>query len=216
MSKETIIQIKFLAAPIIWQVIYLFISGGFTKENRVYCDLIFYFVLAVYFISIGYISFKKLFEQWKSGKSFWIQVLWTAISLTLAFGLGVVVSLLFPNVDDGMGVFRVTNIPSLIAFIFTTIIFPPIAEEAFYRKAIVNFENRKFLIISSILGVILFSLEHSLKLLGLLTAAIWAVPLTLSYIKTKNIYIPMTAHFICNLLVNGFGVIAIMTRLILR
>ncbi|GFP76107.1 CPBP family intramembrane glutamic endopeptidase [Clostridium fungisolvens] len=216
MSKETRTQIKFLVAPIIWQVIYLFVSAGFTKENRVYCDLIFYFVLAVYFMFIGYISFKKLFEQWKSGKSFWIQVLGTAISLALAFGVGIVVSLLFPNVDDGMGVFRVTNIPSLLAFICTTILLPPIAEEAFYRKAIVNFENRKLLIISSILGVLLFALEHSLKPLGLLTAAIWAVPLTLSYIKTKNIYVPMTAHFICNLLVNGFGVITIMARLILK
>lgn len=36
---------------------------------------------------------------------------------------------------------------------------------------------------------------------------VWALPLSLSYIKTKNIYVPMTTHFIGNLLGNGMDVI---------
>lgn len=36
---------------------------------------------------------------------------------------------------------------------------------------------------------------------------IWALPLSISYIKTKNVYVPMTAHFIGNLLGNGIDVI---------
>lgn len=36
---------------------------------------------------------------------------------------------------------------------------------------------------------------------------VWALLLSLSYIKTKNIYVPMTAHFIGNLLGNGMDVI---------
>lgn len=36
---------------------------------------------------------------------------------------------------------------------------------------------------------------------------IWALPLSVSYINTKNIYVPMTVHFIGNLLGNGMTVI---------
>ena len=41
---------------------------------------------------------------------------------------------------------------------------------------------------------------------GVLTM-IWALPLSISYIKTKNVYVPMTAHFIGNLFGNGIDII---------
>lgn len=34
-----------------------------------------------------------------------------------------------------------------------------------------------------------------------------ALPLTISYIRTKNVYVPMTAHFIVNVFGNGVTVI---------
>jgi membrane protease YdiL (CAAX protease family) len=43
---------------------------------------------------------------------------------------------------------------------------------------------------------------------------IWAVPLSIAYIKTKNIYVVMTAHFIGNLLGNGVDVIFTAIQLI--
>lgn len=206
-SEETKKQIKMLTIPIIWYVIFLCISGSFDKMNRVYCDLIFYLGLTVYFITIGDISFKSLWKEWKNGKKFWIPVLFTIIALIVAFGIGTVISALLPNIDDGMGVFRVVDLPSLLAFAITTIFLPAIAEEAFYRKGIINFENSVSLVLTSVIGIFLFASEHSLKPLGLLTAAIWAVPLTISYIKTKNVYISITTHFICNLTVNGMTVV---------
>ena len=53
----------------------------------------------------------------------------------------------------------------------------------------------------------LYALEHSLTIWGILLTMIWALPLSISYIKTKNMYVPMTAHFIGNLLGNGIDVI---------
>jgi membrane protease YdiL (CAAX protease family) len=49
--------------------------------------------------------------------------------------------------------------------------------------------------------------------LGFLQACLWAIPLSVSYVKTKNVYIPMTAHFLCNLVMNGMGVIVSALRL---
>ncbi|MHB8064544.1 MAG: CPBP family intramembrane glutamic endopeptidase [Ruminiclostridium sp.] len=106
-----------------------------------------------------------------------------------------------------MVAFKVVDLPSLLAFALTTIFLPPIAEEAFYRKGIINFDKKDLLILTSIIGTILFASEHSLKPLGLLISSIWSVPFTISYIKTKNVYIPMTAHFICNFIMNGLTVV---------
>lgn len=208
-SKKIKTWIRYLVLPITWHIIYLIVSGKFDKEHRVYCDLIFYLGIAAYFISIDFISFKDLCNEWKKGKEFWKPVLYTIVALIMAFGIGLLVSSLFPNIDDGMGTFRVVNLPTLLAFVLTTVILPPIAEEAFYRKGILNFDNNISLFATAIIGIFLYASEHSLRPLGFVIATIWALPLTISYIKTKNVYIPMTAHFICNLGFNGITVIMI-------
>ncbi|MDP4146899.1 MAG: CPBP family intramembrane metalloprotease [Bacillota bacterium] len=211
-SEQIKVQCKDLIIPIIWHVLYLIISSRFDSKHRVYCDFIFYLMLAVYFIVIGSISFKDLWSEWKRGKKFWIPVLVTTISIVAAFAIGSLVSMLFPNVNDGIGVLKVVNVPALVAFALTTIILPPIAEEAFYRKAIISFDNNISLLVTTVIGTLLYASEHSLKPLGFLIAVIWALPFTISYIKTKNIYISMTAHFICNLAFNGITVIVVAIR----
>lgn len=208
-TERAKMQSKYLIIPITWHLIYLFFSGMFSSKHRVYCDFIFYLGLAVYFIVIGLISFKNLWNEWKKGKEFWLPVLYTSISIIVAFGIGSLISVLYPNINDGMGVFKVVNVPTLLAFALTTIVLPPIAEEAFYRKGILNFDNNISLLITTVIGTLLYASEHSLKPLGFLIAIIWSVPFTISYIKTRNIYISITAHFICNLAFNGMTVIII-------
>ena len=56
-------------------------------------------------------------------------------------------------------------------------------------------------------GMFLYAVEHALSPWGILLVMIWALPLSISYMKTKNVYIPMTAHFIVNLLGNRTDVI---------
>lgn len=208
-SEKAKMQSKYLILPIIWHLIYLLFSGSFDSTHRVYCDLIFYLGLAVYFMLIDYISFKDIWNEWKKGKEFWLPVLYTIIFLIIAFGIGSLISALFPNINNGIGVFKVVNVPTFLAFALTTILLPPIAEEAFYRKGIINFDNNISLLITAIIGTLLYASEHSLKPLGFLITAAWSLPFTISYIKTKNIYISVTAHFICNLGFNGMTVIII-------
>ena len=76
-----------------------------------------------------------------------------------------------------------------------------------YRKNMISFENKVVLIITTLLGMLLYALEHSLAVWGIFLTMIWALPLSISYIKTKNVYVPMTAHFIGNLLGNGIDII---------
>ena len=92
-------------------------------------------------------------------------------------------------------------------FAVSTILLPAITEETFYRKSIISFKSKGILLITTVLGMLLYALEHSLTIWGIFLTMIWALPLSVSYINTKNIYVPMTAHFIGNLLGNGMTVI---------
>ena len=119
------------------------------------------------------------------------------------------IRLTFPQTDSnsGMILLQVNNYLELILFAISTIILPPIVEESFYRKNLISFENRKILILTTLLSMFLYALEHALSPWGILFSMIWALPFSISYIKTKNIYVPMTAHLICNIIINGFTVI---------
>jgi membrane protease YdiL (CAAX protease family) len=207
-------QLKRLIIPIFLEIILLVVGSFISKEYRVYCDMLFYLAIGVYFLALGSINMSTLFQHWKRGKAFWLPVLLTILGFASAFAFTTILSALFPHIDTGMDALRVTNLPSLIAFALTTIFLPPIAEEAFYRKGIINFSGRTALIFSTTAGILLFAAEHSLKPFGILTAAIWAIPLSIAYIKTKNVYISMTAHFLCNFVANGVGVISMTIALL--
>ena len=95
----------------------------------------------------------------------------------------------------------------MIVFAMSTILLPPIVEETFYRKSIISFENKAVLIVTTVLGMVLYALEQSFNIWGIFLTMIWALPLSISYIKTKNVYVPMTAHFIGNLSGNGIDIV---------
>lgn len=163
---------------------------------------------------IGSISLKSLFDEWKKGRSFWVPVVFNIVGEIIAFGIGMGLSALLPNVDNGLKAYKITGWASLIAFDLTTIFLAPIAEEAFFRKGIIIFNSRRMLILSSIISVLLYAVEHSNKPLGIFTAALWGIPFTITFIKTKNVYIPMTAHLICNFVANGISTIIMATEML--
>lgn len=68
-------------------------------------------------------------------------------------------------------------------------------------------ENKIVLIVTSLMGMLMYALEHSLEVWGIFLTMILGLPLSISHIKTKNVYVPMTAHFIDNLVGNGIDII---------
>ena len=192
---------------LIWHILYLVFCNSFDKYTRVYYDLVFYLGIAIYFFVYREWRFSEWIQSLKKGKTFWLPVLITTLGMAIMFGVGFGIKMLFPNIDDGMGVLGINNLPTLIAFACVTILLPPVAEETFYRKSIIAFDSKAVLVTSTFISILLYASEHSLVPLGLLQAMLWAVPLSIAYIKTKNIYIGMTAHFICNFVFNGMTVI---------
>ena len=104
---------------------------------------------------------------------------------------------------------KADNWLKLILFAASTIMLPPIVEEVFYRKNLISFKNGKMLILTTLFSMFAYALEHTFSIWGVFLCMIWALPLSISYIKTKNIYVTMTSHFICNFVINGIAVIKI-------
>lgn len=186
-----------------------------TKESqKLYTNFLFYFLLAVYFFMRKDVSFKEWREALKGGKTFLKQVLLTILLMCLAFAATGFLETLFPHFNKGMFLLKVKNFPELLLFLCSTILLPPVVEETFYRKNMISFKSGKTIFITTVFGMFFYALEHALAPWGIFLCMIWALPLSISYMKTKNVYVPMTAHLVCNLVINGMTVIQVCKYLI--
>ncbi|WP_024344126.1 type II CAAX endopeptidase family protein [Streptococcus equinus] len=200
--------IKANLIPLIIEILFIISYYIFLKDDFIYVNAFFYVLLFVYFLISKDLNLKEWFLSFRSGKKYWIQVLLTFLGFMLAFILTMILEGIFPGLETGTINLRRDTWLTLGVFAISTILFPAITEETFYRKNLILFDSKKTVIITTILSMFLYACEHSLAPWGIFLTMIWALPLSLSYIKTRNIYVVMTAHFLGNLLGNGSDVIA--------
>ena len=193
--------------PLIIEILFIVSYYIFPKDDFIYVNAFFYVLLFVYFLISKDLNLKEWFLSFRSGKKYWIQVLLTFLGFMLAFILTTILEGVFPGLETGTINLRRDTWLTLGVFAISTILFPAITEETFYRKKLILFDSKKTVIITTILSMFLYACEHSLAPWGIFLTMIWALPLSLSYIKTRNIYVVMTAHFLGNLLGNGVDVI---------
>lgn len=193
--------------PIIIEMVFIISCFIIPKEYFIYTNFIFYLLLLVYFCIKKDFSLKEWLCNLKSGKKFWKQVIITLFLFIVSFIITIILENVFPSYSTGTIALRRDNWLTLTIFVISTILLPAITEETFYRKNMISFQSKRILVVTTVLSMFLYALEHSLTIWGIFLTMIWALPLSISYIKTKNIYVPMTAHFIGNLLGNGIDVI---------
>lgn len=175
-----------------------------SRDYYIYTNFVFYSVLLIYFIAVKDFSIKEWGSNLKKGKTFWKSVWVTAFFFMLAFVITTILENTFPHLDTGTIGLRRSNGFELFLFALSTIILPPIVEETFFRKGLIALENNTIMTtITLVFSMFLYAAEHALSLWGIFLTMIWAFPLSISFIKTKNVYIPMTVHFIINLIGNG-------------
>ena len=96
------------------------------------------------------------------------------------------------------------------------IVIKPVAEELFFRKALIRFDNKKQTIIFAVLSLVLCALTRAHGPLGILEWAIMALPVTIAYIATKNIYISVMAHVLFEFYDNIYEVLYTVGRILKR
>ncbi|MGZ9910018.1 CPBP family glutamic-type intramembrane protease [Streptococcus sp. V919] len=205
--------IKLNIFPIIVEVLFVLACLLF-QGYYIYINFLFYVVLAIYFRLRKDFSIQEWLNAIKGGNAFWKHVMLTILFFCLAFVFTNILENMFPYLNTGMTNLKADNWLKLVLFISSTMVFPPIVEEVFYRKNLISFKNGKFLILTTLCSMFSYALEHTFTIWGIFLCMIWALPLSISYIKTKNMYVVMTAHFICNFVINGIAVVKICNYLL--
>lgn len=209
--KKNILPLLWFIA---WIIIMPFAYPALSTQINVYANLVFYIgLLLLIDISQKRLFFSEEVHSLKIGRT-WLHILLTLLGLALTYGLATGIISLFPNVATGWGKMKCNSGWSVAAFAVSTIIMPPISEELFFRKSlIVNNGTNRILIATSAVSVILFGLEHSLLPLGFIEGALIGIVFTVAYIRTKNIIVPVIAHFITNFIINGISVFTLFSAL---
>jgi len=143
------------------------------------------------------------------------KVIITFTGFVAAVVLTMILEDLFPGISTGAVKLRVNDWLTLLCFTLSTVLLPAITEEAVFRKNMIAL-NMKSMVLTSIFSAILFSAEQYLTPWGILLGIIWAIPLTYSYIRTQDVYIPLTAHFFGSIFGNGIDIFGLLLRLSTR
>ena len=185
------------AVPLLAEL--LFLLGALLLPGRwlIYIEFLFYLLLFCYF------KWKRAFScrAWKyaaeEGEGFYLPVLVTAGCYALCFLL----TGAFPSLQGGLFSPTAETWPEILIFAVTTMGLAPITQELFYRQSLIQIG--KAALWTAPVSLICFALIHGVSPQGILTAVIWGIPLTISYLLTKNIYVTISAHMLCSLLANG-------------
>ena len=191
---------KGLIFPILW----LALMTSIVITNIIppqYADYFYMLYFGGFFIYYGFIkrdfSIKIFFTDMRTAV-FWKYALLCILLLALAYGVGTIPFMLAPDKNIIFTEFRYTrayDIPTKIAFFFSAILFPALGQELFYRKAIICFSSKNKLVLSVIIGTLLFAINDNLDLYGLFRSFLVGLAFAIPYVKTRNINIPIFAHY---------------------
>ncbi|MBO5620645.1 MAG: CPBP family intramembrane metalloprotease, partial [Butyrivibrio sp.] len=163
-------------------------------------------------------SFRKLKKNFGRIVTFWIPVALTFAGLYIANYIKVqIIPYKFIGVRDGTVqiIYHNELFPTII-YALMMIVIKPVAEELFYRKALIKFGSKKKVIAFTLLSLLLCALSRAHGLLGIAEWMLMALPVTIAYVATRNIYISLTAHVLFEFYDNIYSVVYAIARIFNR
>ena len=198
-----------LIIPLVWEAIFVLCTLAVVlRDDRRHFGLTLYFMFIFYLGIVIYyrkeLSIKKFFTSFMSFKDFILPVLVTSAGMALCRALSrfAAFNLFAGHQKIMMPLAYSSSIPGMIILALTVIILQPLAEELFYRKAVIRFFDNRLMFVTILAGFVLEAVTRSYTPLGILEAVLISVPLVVSYSVTRNIYVPLFVHFIFNIIVN--------------
>ncbi len=191
----------------------------FLPRQTLYLFFVFYLGLLYYFYYFyKQFSFRKLYKNLRRIVSFWIPVVLTFIGLYIANYIKVMIlPQFFVGIKDGTVqiIYRNELGPTLM-YAAMMIVLKPVAEELFFRKAIIKFGSRKKVLAFTCLSLLLCALSRAHGLLGIAEWMLMALPVTIAYVATRNIYISVMAHVLFEFYDNIYSVVYTIARILNR
>ncbi len=207
-----------LYIPFLWELIFVVSTILFPRQT-LYLFFVFYLGLLYYFYYFyKQFSFRKLYKNMGRVVTFWIPVAFTFGGLYLANYIKVqVIPYLFVGARDGTVqiIYHNELLPTLL-YAIMMIVLKPVAEELFFRKAIIKFGSKKKVLAFTVLSLILCALSRAHGLLGIAEWILMALPVTIAYVATRNIYISLMAHVLFEFYDNIYSVLYTIARIFNR
>ena len=205
---------KYIAVPVIWQLIYM-LSAVILWKRTLYLQLLFLGGLVWWFHKD--FSIKRFLANVRRGRYFWVPVIATAVVLWLAsFITDRLKTGVFMGKADGLIGVVTYNVFEIIIYTMMTIFLLPIAENLFYRRAILQFFGKRKLAAGFIISIVLYALSHALGWIGLLEYCLIGIPLSIAYILTGNLYVVIMANMLVNLIEIAEPLATVLARIVLR
>jgi len=195
--------VRRIAIPVILEVIFIVSCFILPRRLYVYSNTAFFVALLGYIIATKSVSMHQWCRALAGGRNFWRQVILTLVCAAGAFGATSLLEQAFPHLATGAITMPVKTVGELLLFALSTIILPAIVEETIFRKQMICLASRTAIICTTLLSAMLFAAEHFVAPWGVLLGMVWALPFSLAYSMTRNVYVPMTAHAIASILING-------------
>jgi hypothetical protein len=192
-----------IAIPVILEVIFIISCFVLPRRLYIYSNTAFFVALLGYIIATKSVSMHQWYRALAGGWSFWRQVVITLVCAAGAFGATSLLEQAFPHLATGAITMPVKTVGELLLFALSTIVLPAIVEETIFRKRMICLTSRTAIICTTLLSATLFAAEHFVTPWGVLLGMVWALPFSLAYSMTRNVYVPMTAHAIASILING-------------
>lgn len=203
-----------LIPPVLWEIIFIILFRAFPRMT-LYTQMLFYTGIILWFHRD--FSFRRMRKCMQFMEMFWRPVIITVASVLLMNWLTTFMgNHLFKGIPDGLfGVWTNGNL-SLFLYSISTLILMPLAEELFYRRAALFMYTPATLLLSMTLSAMLYSLQHAYGWVGILEYVLISIPLMLSYVLTRDIYVVIMSHFIVNILKSLPSFAYVVARIVLR
>ena len=209
---------KRLYIPFIWELV-LIISTIIWEKQSFYFFFVFYVGLVAYFYFINkQFSFRELRSNFNDVKAFWIPVTVTVAAMLLAYRLQeLIIDSLYTEYYDSIVHIPIRNeLAPLLFNCLMCMIIKPFAEGLFYRQAIILFDSKKKTVLLTIVSLMLCAVTMAHGPVGISTFVIMALPVTIVYLITKNIYVSVMAHFLFEFYNTGYETVYTLARLYYR
>ena len=181
-------------------------------KRFVYIQFAFFFLLYISFVITKRFSWTALITNICDGIDYWKDVLITAMLYGAAIAITDSLASLLPDVNPVFIPVDIGNGFELFLYAITMLYLAPISEEIFFREGLICNHNKLLIVLSAIFSMALYSIKYAFAPWGIFLVMIWALPLTWAYVKTGNVYVCITAHF----LVNFIGKIPVIIALMIK
>jgi hypothetical protein len=151
-------------------------------------------------------------------KRFWIPVAITFGGLLICNYIKTnLIQANYPLIKDGyVNIYMHNNIVSTIFYAIMMMVMKPVAEELFFRKALIKFGSKKRVLALTIISLLLCAITRAHGLLGIAEWVLMALPVTIAYLVTRNIYVSVMAHVAFEFYDNIYSVVYAIARILNR